>query len=36
LVARLQDRLESIDMRYPNGLALKASGLKFGLNSKKK
>ena len=24
LVARLQDRIESVDMRYPNGLALKA------------
>lgn len=34
LVERLQDRIESIDMRYPNGLALKASGLKFDLNSK--
>lgn len=27
LAARLQERIESIDMRYPNGLALKASGL---------
>nr|AIA11226.1 Cell division protein FtsQ [uncultured bacterium] len=27
LVARLQDRIESVDMRYPNGFALKASGL---------
>lgn len=27
LVARLQNRIESIDMRYPNGLALTASGL---------
>lgn len=27
LVARLQDRIESVDMRYPNGLALKASGI---------
>lgn len=36
LAERLQDRIESIDMRYPNGLALKASGLKFGLDSKKK
>jgi cell division protein FtsQ len=30
LVARLQDRIESVDMRYPNGLALKASGMSFG------
>ena len=29
LVARLQDRIESVDMRYPNGLALKASGIVF-------
>ncbi len=36
LVARLQDRIESVDMRYPNGLALKASGLAFGLDGKKK
>ncbi len=27
LVERLQNRIESIDMRYPNGLALTASGL---------
>lgn len=36
LAARLQDRIESIDMRYPNGLALKASGLAFGLDGKRK
>lgn len=30
LVARLQDRIESVDMRYPNGLALRASGISFG------
>lgn len=36
LVARLQDRIESVDMRYPNGMALKASGLAFGLDGKKK
>jgi len=36
LVTRLQDRIESVDMRYPNGLALKAQGLAFGLTSKKK
>ncbi len=27
LVARLQDRIENVDMRYPNGMALQASGL---------
>jgi len=27
LVARLQDRIESVDMRYPNGMALKVDGL---------
>lgn len=36
LVTRLQDRIESVDMRYPNGLALKATGLKFGIEGKKK
>jgi cell division protein FtsQ len=36
LVERLQNRIESIDMRYPNGLALKAQGLTAGLDSKKK
>lgn len=36
LVTRLQDRIESVDMRYPNGLALKAQGLKFGIEGKKK
>ncbi|GAB3539915.1 cell division protein FtsQ/DivIB [Noviherbaspirillum agri] len=36
LVSRLQDRIESIDMRYPNGLALKAQGLSLGLDGKKK
>jgi len=36
LVARLQDRIESVDMRYPNGMALKASGLSLGLDGKKK
>jgi cell division protein FtsQ len=36
IAARLQDGIESVDMRYPNGLALKASGLAFGLDSKKK
>nr|AIA13183.1 Cell division protein FtsQ [uncultured bacterium] len=36
LTARLQDRIESVDMRYPNGLALKAQGLAFGLDKKTK
>jgi cell division protein FtsQ len=36
LLARLQDGIESVDLRYPNGLALKASGLAFGSNVKKK
>lgn len=36
LVTRLQDRIESVDMRYPNGLALRAHGLAFGIDSKKK
>lgn len=31
LVALLQDRIESVDMRYPNGMALRAKGLAFGL-----
>lgn len=35
LVARLQDRIESVDMRYPNGLALKASGMTFGATALK-
>ena len=36
LVTRLQDRIESVDMRYPNGLALKAQGLAFGIDKKSK
>ncbi|WP_211473736.1 cell division protein FtsQ/DivIB [Collimonas humicola] len=36
LLSRLQNRIESVDMRYPNGLALKASGMTSGLGSKKK
>ena len=36
LKSRLQGRIESVDMRYPNGLALKASGLSGGLGSQKK
>jgi cell division protein FtsQ len=34
LVARLQDRIEDIDLRYPNGMALRANGLAFGLGKK--
>lgn len=36
LFARLQGRIESVDMRYPNGLALRASGLTVDSPSKKK
>jgi cell division protein FtsQ len=36
LAARLQDGIESVDLRYPNGLALRASGLTFGSDRKKK
>jgi cell division protein FtsQ len=36
LVARLQDRIESIDMRYPNGLALTARGLTIESDVKNK
>jgi len=36
LAARLSNRIESIDMRYPNGLALKASGMVFAANSKQR
>ncbi|NMM37136.1 MAG: cell division protein FtsQ/DivIB [Glaciimonas sp.] len=36
LVALLQNRIESVDMRYPNGLALKVSGMVPGLESKRK
>ena len=36
LAARLQNRIESVDMRYPNGLALRASGMAFGSDTKKK
>ena len=35
LLTRLQDRIESVDMRYPNGLAIRASGLDLVLNSQK-
>ncbi len=36
LVARLADRIESVDMRYPNGLALKAQGLTLATDGRKK
>jgi cell division protein FtsQ len=36
LVARLQDGIESVDMRYPNGLALRAAGLNLAPETKKK
>jgi len=36
LASRLSNRIESIDMRYPNGLALKASGMIFAANSKQR
>lgn len=36
LAALLQNRIESVDMRYPNGLALKVSGMAPGLESKRK
>ena len=36
LLASLQDNIESVDMRYPNGLALKSSHGDFGLKSKRK
>ncbi|MFZ6843964.1 cell division protein FtsQ/DivIB [Undibacterium sp. RuTC16W] len=36
LVASLQDSIESVDMRYPNGLALKSSHNAFGINPKLK
>ena len=36
LVARLQDRIQNVDMRYPNGLALRASGMVFVPEPKKK
>jgi cell division protein FtsQ len=36
LIARLQDRIEGIDLRYPNGMALRAGGMAFGLDTKKK
>ena len=29
LVARLQDRIDNVDLRYPNGMALRASGMTF-------
>ncbi|MGV3742072.1 MAG: cell division protein FtsQ/DivIB [Burkholderiaceae bacterium] len=36
LIARLQDGIESVDMRYSNGLALKASGITPKAKTKKK
>jgi cell division protein FtsQ len=36
LLARLQGGIESVDMRYPNGLAVRATGLKFGIDGKQK
>jgi len=36
LLARLQGGIESVDMRYLNGLALRATGLKFGIDGKQK
>lgn len=36
LAARLQNRIESVDMRYPNGLALKAAGLQELIDNNKK
>lgn len=36
LAMRLQGSIESVDMRYSNGLALKAQGLALGLDGKKK
>ncbi|RJG03697.1 cell division protein FtsQ/DivIB [Noviherbaspirillum sedimenti] len=35
LAARLQDRIENVDMRYPNGMALKAGGLALGMGKTK-
>lgn len=36
LVASLQDSIESVDMRYPNGLALKSSNSSIGLKKQTK
>lgn len=36
LVARLQDQIESVDMRYANGLAVKARSLAFGIDNQLK
>ena len=36
LAERLRNRIQSIDMRYPNGLALKASGMAFMADGKPK
>lgn len=34
LAARLQDRIENVDLRYANGMALKADGLNLGMEQK--
>lgn len=36
LINRLQGKIESVDLRYPNGLALKATGQELNVVSKKK
>jgi cell division protein FtsQ len=37
LLERLQGKIESVDLRYPNGMALKADGMVLAaLNGKKK
>lgn len=36
LVTRLQGGIESVDMRYPNGLALKSTQANFGNTTKLK
>jgi cell division protein FtsQ len=35
LLEHVQGKIENVDMRYPNGMALKASGIAFGLDNKK-
>ncbi len=36
LLARLQNRIENVDMRYPNGLALRVTGFAFAPEAKPK
>ena len=37
LLERLQGKIESVDLRYPNGMALKADGMVLAaMNGKKK